>query len=299
MKILLLGANGQLGKQLCRTLPSQGKLTACDKSECDLRNQASILAAIDRHCPDVIVNAAAYTAVDKAETDREMAYLINVDAPGLLATEAAACGIFLIHYSTDYVFDGTKVEPYRETDQPNPINVYGASKLAGEEVIASSKCDHLIFRTSWVIGQDNQNFAKTILRLARERESLSVINDQYGVPTSPALIAKVTASAMDALSEATSWPIGTYHLTPKGSTTWFGVAQALLKLAEDRGISVLAKESTLQAIKTSEYPTAALRPENSRLNTAKLERQLEFELPDWENEFLKVADKIIREIGSA
>ncbi len=294
LKLLLLGASGQLGKELSRTLPSVGEIKASDRSDTDLTNWQSILAVLDAFKPDVIVNAAAYTNVDKAESERKLAFDINAEAVGFLANEAKKRDIWLFHYSTDYVFDGRKVEAYVETDATNPLSVYGKSKLAGEKAIAAIGCKYLVFRTSWVMGRDGSNFAKVVLRLATERESLSVINDQFGVPTSPALISKVTLDATDAIKKGDSWPMGIYHLVPKGKTTWFGIAEALLKHASDANIELLTKASQLKAITAAEYPTTASRPTNSHLNTGKLSLQLSFDLPNWRDDFAATAEAIIR-----
>jgi len=299
MKLLLLGANGQLGQELGRTLPEVGEVCACTRSEVDLTDTQSILDTIEAFKPDIIVNAAAYTAVDKAESERELAFCINVDAVSILANEAAKRDIWLIHYSTDYVFDGKKDTAYTETDATNPINAYGSSKLAGEQAITASGCKHLIFRISWVIGKDGNNFAKTILRLASERENLRVIVDQFGVPTSPTLISEVTADVINAINNDKAWPSGSYHLVPKGETTWFGVAQALLRYASNSDIVLSTNASQLKAISTSEYPTVAKRPLNSRLNTDKLAQYLSFALPDWEEDFSVTAKSIIKEVKAA
>jgi dTDP-4-dehydrorhamnose reductase len=296
MKILLLGANGQLGHELSRTLLALGEVKACGRAEVDMTNGHSIVNTIDAFKPDVIVNAAAYTAVDKAESECDLAFKVNAEAVRILADEATKRDIWLIHYSTDYVFDGSKTEPYLETDVPNPINVYGESKLAGEQAITGSGCKHLIFRTTWVIGKDGSNFAKTILRLASERDTLSIINDQFGVPTAPALIAKVTKAAIEAIATANHWPSGIYHLAPHGETTWHGIAQTLIQLAKEAHVPLATDESGLQAITTAEYPTAAKRPANSLLDTSKLEKQLKFNLPDWEDDFSLVVEGIIREL---
>lgn len=296
MKILLLGANGQLGQELSRILPFIGEVKACDRSEVDLTNKQSILAEIDLFKPGIIVNAAAYTSVDKAESERELAFKVNAEAVGTLANEAAKRDIWLIHYSTDYVFDGKKAEPYLETDTPNPINVYGESKQAGEQAIIASACKYLIFRTSWVIGKDGSNFAKTILRLAIERDSLSVINDQFGVPTSSVLISKVTADAIEAIMNNTSWPSGIYHLASQGKTNWFGITKVLLELAAESKINL---ETSLKPVTTAEYPTTAKRPANSCLNTKKLQQQCRFDLPDWKVDFSATAKEIIKDVKTA
>ena len=296
MKILLLGASGQLGLELSRNLTSLGEVRACQRNEIDLADETSIVSSISAFEPDVIVNAAAYTAVDKAESDRELALKVNAEGVGVLAREASRLNSWLIHYSTDYVFDGTKTEPYLETDPPAPVNVYGESKLAGEKAIASSGCKHLIFRTTWVIGHEGNNFAKTILRLAAERDSLNVINDQIGVPTTPGLITEVTMAAIREISKEAPWPAGIYNLTPRGQTSWFGVAQALLNLAKDQSLKLSVDRSSLHPIATSEYPTPAKRPANSLLDTNKLEGQLQKNLPHWEDDFTKTAKIIIKEL---
>ncbi|MBO9484017.1 dTDP-4-dehydrorhamnose reductase [Salinisphaera sp. G21_0] len=294
MKILLLGANGQLGQELNRTLPALGEVMACSHAEVDITDQYSVIEVIHNFKPQVIVNAAAYTAVDQAESERNMAFRVNAEATGILAKEAARHDIWLIHYSTDYVFDGFKPRPYTEADSPGPINIYGESKLAGEEIIAGSGCHYLIFRTTWVIGKDGNNFAKTILRLATEKDSLSIINDQFGVPTSPALIARVTINAIEAIAIARHWPVGLYHLAPHGETTWYGIAKTLLQFAEEAQFPLTAGESSLQPIKTADYPTPAKRPANSRLDTSKLEQQLPFTLPHWQYDFFVAAEDIIK-----
>lgn len=296
MRILLLGALGQLGHELNRTLPALGEVKACGRADVDLTDHYSITEAIDIFKPDVIVNAAAYTASDKAESEPDMAFKVNAEAVGLLATEAAKRDIWLIHYSTDYVFDGLKANPYSETDTPKPINVYGESKLAGEQAIATSNCKHLIFRISWVIGKEGSNFAKTILRLATERDSLSIINDQFGVPTTPALIAKVTMAAIEAMATTTCWPSGIYHLAPHGETSWHGIALLLLQLAKEAGVPLAVGEGAIHAITTAQYSTPTKRPANSRLDTSKLEQQLKFTLPHWKHDFFAVANEIIKEL---
>jgi dTDP-4-dehydrorhamnose reductase len=294
MKILLLGANGQLGRELARQLPSVGSVTAFTRSELDITDSDAVIQKVTSLGPDVIVNAAAYTAVDKAEEEKELANAINFGAVGVLGELANKVGAWLIHYSTDYVFDGKKPSSYIETDLPNPINVYGASKLAGEVAITAENCKHIIFRTTWVIGKDGQNFAKTILRLAAERESLSVINDQRGVPTSPALITKVTIDALKAIEQKNAWPVGIYHLAPRGSSTWHEVARTLIIFAEKCGMPLNTQADNIRAIATSEYPTPAKRPLNSQLDTRKLRDQLSFHLPDWKGDFLTVVAEIVK-----
>ena len=296
MKILLLGSNGQLGRELERQLSSVGSVAAFPRSALDITNHRAVRDAVLAIHPNVIVNAAAYTAVDKAETDAERANSVNAEAVANLAQIAQKNGAWLIHYSTDYVFDGSKPTPYIETDAPNPINVYGASKLAGETAIAAADCQHLIFRTSWVIGKDGNNFAKTILRLAAERNSLKVISDQLGVPTSPSLISKITIDAIRAIKQEKAWPQGIYHLAPQGVSSWHEIAKTLIVYAEQQRVQLNTQVENIQAITTAEYPTAAKRPLNSQLDTHKLRAQLSFDLPNWKDDFLAVASDIVKEL---
>ena len=296
MKILLLGSNGQLGRELECQLSSIASVAAFPRSALDITNHRAVKDAfLDIH-PNIIVNAAAYTTVDKAETDAERANAVNAEAVANLAQIAQKEGAWLIHYSTDYVFDGNKSTPYIETDAPSPINVYGASKLAGETAIAAADCQHLIFRTSWVIGKDGNNFAKTILRLAAERNSLKVIRDQLGVPTSPSLISKITIDAIRAIKEHEAWPQGIYHLAPHGVSSWHEVAKTLIAHAEQQGVQLNTQVESIQAITTAEYPTAAKRQLNSQLDTHKLQSQLSFDLPHWKDDFLAVASDIVKEL---
>lgn len=295
MKILLLGASGQLGTELNRQLPLIAEIKAYTRSELDITDTQAVIETISSFKPNVIVNAAAYTAVDNAEEEKSLAYAINSDAVAVLAQQAAKQGAWLIHYSTDYIFDGEKTAPYTEMDAPNPINVYGASKLAGEEFIAASNCNHFIFRTTWVIGKDGRNFAKTILRLATQRDSLSVISDQYGVPTSPSLITNVTIDAIRAIKQQKAWPSGAYNLAPLGVSTWYDIAQTLIIMAKENGVPLTISAEDILAITTDEYPTPAKRPLNSQLETQKLSQQLSFHLPHWKDDFSAVAAEVIKE----
>ena len=278
-----------------RQLSSVCSVEAFSRESLDITNNAALQDTIRSVRPNIIVNAAAYTAVDKAENDAEFAHAVNAEAVANLAQIAQEQNLWLFHYSTDYVFDGSKQSPYIETDTPNPINVYGASKLAGEAAIAEADCQHLIFRTTWVIGKDGHNFAKTILRLASERDSLKVIDDQIGVPTSPSLIARVTIDAMRAVKEGKAWPQGIYHLAPEGKTSWHEIAQTLIAYAAQKQIPLCTHAADIQAITTAEYPTAAKRPLNSQLDTNKLRSQLSFDLPHWKDDFLAVAGDIVKE----
>ncbi|MCQ8128279.1 dTDP-4-dehydrorhamnose reductase [Methylomonas rivi] len=284
MKILLFGKNGQVGWELQRSLAPLGELIALDRhsqTHCgDLGNLSGIVQTVRDVLPDVIVNAAAYTAVDKAETETELADLINARAPEVLADAAKTHGAWLVHYSTDYVFDGSGKRPWREDDAVKPLNVYGRTKLAGERAIQQSGCWHLIFRTSWVYAARGNNFAKTMLRLARERESLSVINDQFGSPTGAELLADVTAHAIRTACYRQD-VAGLYHLAADGETTWFEYADYVLNFARDAGMPLKLAKDALIAIPTSQYPTPAGRPLNSRLNTEKLQTTFDLRLPDW------------------
>jgi len=289
-KILLLGKDGQVGWELQRALAPLGLLTSLNRSECDLSDPAQIQTALEQYEPEVIVNAAAYTAVDKAETDQALARRINVDAVAELALYAREMGSLLVHYSTDYVFDGTKPEAYVEDDITNPLSVYGKTKLDGEHKVRDALCRHLIFRTSWVYAARGGNFARTILRLAQEREALNVIDDQIGAPTSAELIADVTAHALrDVLSGRA--PGGTYHLAAGGETSWYGYARFVIERARAQGQALALAADGLKPIPASEYPLPAKRPQNSCLNTGLLERSFALKLPMWETGVARVLDE--------
>ena len=296
MRILLLGANGQLGKELERQLCSVANVAAFPRESLDITNHKAVRDAVRCAHPNIIFNAAAYTAVDKAEADADFAHAVNADAVANLAQIAQEQSLWLFHYSTDYVFDGSKQSAYLETDTPNPINVYGASKLAGETAVVAADCQHLIFRTTWVIGKDGHNFAKTILRLASERNALKVIDDQIGVPTSPSLITSVTIDAIRAIKQDKAWPQGIYHLAPQGVSSWHEIAKTLIVYAEQQRVQLNTQVADIQAITTAEYPTAAKRPLNSQLDTSKLRTQLSFDLPHWKDDFLAVARDIVKEL---
>jgi len=282
MKILLFGKNGQVGWELQRSLAPLGEVVAVttDSAEyCgDLSAPERLADTVRRLRPDVIVNAAAYTAVDRAESEPERCRAINALAPGLLAREAAALGSWLVHYSSDYVFDGSGERPRRETDPPAPLNVYGATKLEAEEAICASGCRHLIFRTSWVYAARGTNFARTMLRLARERERLTVIDDQIGAPTGAELIADVTAQALRILPSRPDLA-GLYHLAAAGEVSWYGYACLVVEFARSLGESLAV--GRIDPIPTCEFPTPAARPHNSRLDTAKLQSAFGLSLPHW------------------
>lgn len=284
MKILLLGKDGQVGWELQRSLALLGELLALNsKSQdyCgDLADLQGLAQTVQAWAPDVIVNAAAYTAVDKAESEQAQANRVNAEAVDVLAQAAARSGALLVHYSTDYVFPGDGQTPWREEDVVGPLNVYGHTKLAGERAIQSSGCSHLVFRTSWVYAARGNNFAKTMLRLAGERDTLGVIDDQLGAPTGAELIADVTAHAIVAW-RAKPELSGLYHLAAAGETTWCGYARYVLGLAEQAGTELKVKAEAVSALTTDAYPTLARRPANSRLDTHKLERAFGLQLPDW------------------
>ena len=283
LKILLLGKNGQVGWELQRSLAPLGHLTALDRHSTDycgnLADLDGITATVRRLQPDIIVNAAAHTAVDRAESEPALAHTLNALAPGVLATEAARLGAWLVHYSTDYVFDGTGSQPWQESDATGPLSVYGQTKLEGEQRIQAACAKHLIFRTSWVYAARGGNFAKTMLRLAKERDALTVINDQFGAPTGAELLADVTALA---LRSATPALAGVYHLAAAGETTWHGYAQYVLAQAQQAGIVLKAGPESVTAVSTSAFPTPAQRPLNSRLDTHKLQAAFGLTLPDWQ-----------------
>lgn len=284
MKILLLGKDGQVGWELQRSLAALGEVHALGRKQVDLADADALRGCVRQCQPDLIVNAAAYTAVDKAETDIELARAINAVAAGVLAEEARKGAAWLVHYSTDYVFDGTKGAPYVEDDATAPLSVYGATKCAGEELVRASGARHLILRTSWVYAARGGNFAKTMLRLAKDREQLNVIADQHGAPTSAELIADATALALYRLTgygAAGNELAGTYHLTAAGATTWHAYAQYVLELALEHGLSLKAGPADVHPIATEAYPLPAARPRNSRLDTSKFSTAFHLQLPDW------------------
>lgn len=285
MSILLLGRDGQVGWQLQRSLAPHGPLTALARGDCDLADLDALRSAVRRVAPQVIVNAAAYTAVDKAESEPDLARRINAEVPGLLAAEAARSGALLVHYSTDYVFDGEKEGPYREDDPTGPASVYGRTKREGEEAIAAAGAQALIFRTSWVFGARGGNFVKTILRLARERDSLNVVADQTGSPTPAALIATVSGLALAAVRGGGLLAPGEarlYHLAAAAPVSWHAFAQRIVALASAQGFVLKLAPEAIRAITTAEYPTPARRPRNSRLDCGRLEADLGLLMPHWQ-----------------
>ncbi|MEI7456650.1 MAG: dTDP-4-dehydrorhamnose reductase [Nitrosomonadales bacterium] len=285
MKILLFGKNGQVGWELQRSLAPLGEviaLSTASRNYCgDFTDLAGIRETIKTIKPDVIVNAAAHTAVDKAESESDLARTINALAPAVLANESKVLNSLLIQYSTDYVFDGSGDKPWLESDPVAPLSIYGATKLEGEQLILASGCKHLIFRTSWVYGARGGNFAKTMLRLAKERDSLKVIDDQIGAPTGADLLADVTAHAIRAAKENPE-VYGLYHLVAGGETSWHGYASFVLDYARRAGIDLKVAPDAVDAVPTSAFPTPAKRPHNSRLNTEKLQNTFDLHLPHWQ-----------------
>lgn len=294
-KILLFGKNGQLGRELQRSLQPLGQVIALDvdspEHAADFSQPQGLLNTVRALQPDIIVNAAAYTAVDKAESEPELARAINADAPGVLAAEAERLGAWLVHYSTDYVFDGSGERPWRETDRPAPLNVYGRTKLAGEQEIAAVCTRYLILRTSWVYGGHGSNFARTMLRLAQERETLAVVDDQIGAPTGAAWLADLTATAIPLL-ERDSGLAGLYHAVAAGETSWYGYAKLVIGEARAMGVPVKVKDAHIRAVASSEFPAPARRPLNSRLDTGKLQAAFDIKPPDWQTGVIEMLHKI-------
>jgi dTDP-4-dehydrorhamnose reductase len=286
MKILLFGRNGQLGWELQRSLGVLGTLVALDRTGVgslagDLAQPEALAATVRQVAPDWIVNAAAYTAVDRAESDRDLAFAVNAQAPGVLAREAARSGCWLLHFSTDYVFDGSGVEPWREDAPTGPLNVYGHSKLAGEQAIRASGCRHLILRSSWIYSARGSNFAKTMLRLAQERDTLRVVDDQIGAPTGADLLADLSAHMIRA-AQAQAELSGTYHAAASGQTSWHGYAAHAIAFARAAGVPIKTDPNAIEPVSSAAFPTTAKRPCNSRLDTRKLRDSLGVALPDWQ-----------------
>lgn len=282
MDILLFGKNGQVGWELQRALAPLGKLTVVDRQSADycgdFENPAGIAETVRKLKPNVIVNATAYTAVDKAETEQDKAHVVNATSIEVLAQAAEEIGAWLVHYSTDYVFDGSGDRPWREDDATAPLNVYGQTKLEGEQAIVRHMSRYLILRTSWVYAAKGNNFAKTMLKLAKDRDSLSVINDQFGAPTGAELIADCTAHAIRVALKSNNLA-GIYHLIASGETTWHAYASKVIEFAKAQGVELQVK--AIKAVPTSAFPTPAKRPANSRLNTEKFQQAFGLNLPDW------------------
>ena len=295
-KILLFGCSGQVGWELQRSLAVLGPVTALDErstAHCgDFANSAGIADTVRAMRPDVIVNAAAHTAVDKAESEPERARQLNATTPGVLADEAARLGAWLVHYSTDYVFDGSGTRPWTEADTPAPLSVYGHTKLEGERLVASSGCKHLVLRTSWVYAARGGNFAKTMLRLAQERERLTVIDDQWGAPTGAELLADVTAHAIRHLQQRPE-DGGLYHLAASGETNWNLYAKYVLAQARQAPAAIKIKAIEVAPVPTSAFPTPAVRPHNSRLDTRRLQATFGLQLPPWQQGVARMVSEIL------
>ncbi|HLA31711.1 MAG TPA: dTDP-4-dehydrorhamnose reductase [Pseudomonas sp.] len=279
MRILLLGQHGQVSRELQARLSGQAELLVLGSAQLDLRQPQQIRQQVRALKPDLIINAAAHTAVDQAESEPEQAFAINATAPGIIAEEAADLGAPLLHYSTDYVFDGRKPTAYTEQDAPNPLSVYGRSKLAGEQAIQAVGGAHLILRTSWVYSRHGRNFLLTMQRLLQERDSLSVVSDQIGAPTWAGTIARASGQLLCRWQAGQAGPWGIYHLTALGETSWFGFASAIAAQLRAQG----KQTAELQAIPSSAYPTPAQRPLNSRLDCARLQRDWQIQLPSWQD----------------
>jgi len=297
MKILLFGKNGQLGWELRRSLAPLGELVALGSSgeawPCDFREPARLADTVRALQPEVIVNAVAYTAVDAAQADRDTAHRINAQAPGILAEAAQALGAVLVHFSSDYVFDGGGVRPWREDDAPAPLNVYGASKLEGERRVAQACTRHLIFRTSWVHAPRGANFVHTVLRLARERERLKVVDDQIGTPTGADLLADIAAHAIRA-ARAQPALCGLYHAAASGETSWRGYAHFLVSLAGELGADLKLSADAIEAVTSDDFPAPARRPLNSRLDTSRLRAAFGLAMPDWRAGVERTLREILR-----
>jgi dTDP-4-dehydrorhamnose reductase len=297
VKILLFGRNGQVGWELQRSLAPLGELAALGSGAenglaGDFRDPAAVARTVREVRPDAVVIAAAYTAVDKAESEPELARTVNALAPGAIAEAARAVGAAVVHYSTDYVFDGSGTRPWHEDDATGPLSVYGRTKLEGEQAIAAAQPLHLILRTSWVYGARGGNFAKTMLRLARERDRLTVIDDQVGAPTGADLLADVTAHALPAL-RADAGKAGIYHVAAAGETTWNGYARFVLAKARQRGETLKAGPAQVEAVPTTAFPTPARRPHNSRLSTARFRAAFDLTLPPWEQGVARMLDETL------
>lgn len=290
MKILLLGKTGQVGFELHRTLAPLGTIIAPGRTELDLMNQQAIADYLEHHQPDLIANAAAWTAVDAAEEQPEAARRLNAGLPEQLARYSAEQGTFLVHYSSDYVYPGNGTAPWRETSETGPLSTYGRTKLEGDQAIENSGAEHFIFRTSWVYSARGNNFMKTMLRLARSKSELNIVSDQIGAPATARLIAQISAMAIHS-----NIATGLYHLAPKGETSWHGFAQEIFRQAQQAGEQLTMGPENAKPIPTSEYPTPATRPLNSRMELTKLETALNIQMPDWQSQLVLTLGEYLQE----
>jgi len=301
MKLLLLGKTGQVGWELQRALGPIGELVSLARADLDLQDLTAVRVCIRSHAPHILVNAAAYTAVDRAQSEAELARRVNGEAVDVMAREMRSLGGMLVNYSTDYVFDGTKATAYVEDDAVSPLSVYGESKCLGEQVIRESGVLHLILRTSWVYSRRGTNFAQTILRLARERDALRVVDDQFGAPTSAELIAEVTALMLCRVAgdaDAASLH-GTYHLCASGITSWDGYAKELLRLAWARGMTLRMPPEAVEGISAAQYAAVAKRPASSALDCGKLQRTFGIRLPDWREHLVRFVEDVASAEGES
>lgn len=287
-RILVTGRDGQVGRELLRVLSSLGTVVACNREELDLADHNAIRRVVEHVDPDFVINAAAYTAVDQAESDRSTAFAVNAEGPGVLAREAARVGARFVHYSTDYIYDGGKGAPYLEDDAPNPLNVYGASKLAGERLVLQENKDALIFRTSWVYATHGKNFVLTIKRLAEERNELRVVDDQFGAPTSARLIADVTTRILCSWIDGATPEHSVYHLTASGVASWFNLARSVVEI-----VFGVNPRPLVTAVTSDQFPTLAARPMYSVLDCTRLEQEFSIVLPDWDTELKNVLSTVL------
>ena len=295
MKIVLLGANGQLGRELAEILLNKVNLKLYKKKDLDITDFIAVEKMINYEKPEILINAAAYTSVDNAENNINYAYKVNSEAPQKIAEILETYKGYLIHYSTDYVYDGEKEIPYKEIDKTNPLNIYGKSKLEGDKKIERYMTNFLIIRTSWVISRYGNNFIKTILKLIKDKETLNIVKDQFGVPTSTNLISKITYEIIKNINSTKQIDSGIYNLSPRGRTNWYQMANKILERANDYEFLSESNKVKILPIDTTDYPTKAKRPKNSLLDTNKIEKALNIELPYWESEFYETIDQILEE----
>ena len=295
MKILILGSKGQLGIELKNTLKDVGELLNLSRDELDITDKKKFVKVLDNFQPDYVINAGAYTNVEEAENNEELAFKVNGEALDFIAKEVFLRKIKLIHFSTDYVFDGLKTDRYTEEDATNPLNVYGQSKLLGEKLIMQTQCDYYIFRTTWVVSNNGKNFAKTILKLIKNKSEIKVIKDQVGVPTSTELISNVIKSLIISSLKNHFWEKGIYNLTPTGTSSWFNVARFIYLTAKEKNINLSLNIDNIIPVLSNDYPSKVKRPLNSLLDIRKLNRVIDFELPKWEDDLYKVVIKLIEE----